>query len=288
MKKRQVLGRGLEALIPVDKEVQDHGAGEMAQTIFECPVGKITPNESQPRQRFDSHKLKELADSIRTKGVLQPLLVRKNDGGYEILAGERRWRAARMAGLQTVPVMVKDWSGADAVMTALVENIHREDLNPLEEAEAYRQLIDEYGLSQEEVSRQVGKDRSTVTNTLRLLRLPDAVRKELLRGEISMGHARALLALSDEQAQIRMARRVIEERLSVRECERLVQEGAGPKKKRHKKKEKSPDELRLLEGLQRKLGTKVELFSGKKRGRLVIHYYSNEQLEKLLQLLGWR
>ncbi len=288
MKKRQVLGRGLEALIPVAKDHKSHSGEEPVPGIFECPISKLLPNESQPRQRFDGQKLKELAESIRAKGVLQPILVRKRDGNYEILAGERRWRAARLAGLPTVPVLVKESSGSDALEIALVENLQREDLNPLEEAEAYRQLVEEHGLSQEDVSKRVGRERSTVTNTLRLLKLPAAVQKELLRGEISMGHARAILAMPDEQAQVRLARKVISERLSVRECEKLAQEGAGTKKKRSKKRERSPDEVRLLDGLQRRLGTKVELFPGKKRGRLVIHYYSNEQLDKILQLIGWR
>jgi ParB family chromosome partitioning protein len=284
LKKHRALGRGLEALIPVAARREPALEGVR---VTECPIEQLVANDHQPRQRFDEQKLRELAGSIKAKGILQPLLVRKKGDKFEILAGERRWRAARIAGLNTVPVVVKEFNNTEAIEVALVENLQREDLNPLEEAEAYRQLTTEHGLSQEELARRVGKDRSTVANTLRLLKLPQAVQQELLQGNISMGHARAILALPNEESQLRLARRVVAERLTVRECERLAQPAAGGKKspaKRHK----SPDELRLVEGLQRRLGTKVELFAGPKRGRLVIHYYSNEQLDNIIRLIEGR
>jgi len=284
LKKHRPLGRGLEALIPVATRRESATEGVR---VMECSIEQLVANDRQPRQRFDEQKLRELASSIKSKGILQPLLVRKKGDKFEILAGERRWRAARLAGLGTVPVVVKEFNNTEAIEVALIENLQREDLNPLEEAEAYRQLTTEHGLSQEELAQRVGKDRSTVANTLRLLKLPEAVQQELIRGNISMGHARAILALPDEEAQLRLARRVVAERLTVRECERLAQPATGGKK-RPAKRQKSPDELRLVEGLQRRLGTKVELFAGTKRGRLVIHYYSNEQLDNIIRLIEGR
>lgn len=284
MKKHKALGRGLEALIPVSSRPQPLSRGAQ---VIECPVEQLVANELQPRQRFDEQKMRELVGSIKSKGILQPLLVRKKGDRYEILAGERRWRAARLAGLKMVPVMVKEFNDTEAIEVALIENLQREDLNPLEEAEAYRQLTAEHGLSQEELARRVGKDRSTVANTLRLLKLPATVQEELLKGNIAMGHARAILSLADEAAQLRLARRVVAERLTVRECERLAQ--PAPARKRPARRERSPDEARLVDGLQRRLGTKVELLAvSRKRGRLVIHYYSNEQLDRIVQLIEGR
>jgi len=279
--KRKVLGRGLEALIPREAPKP---AGEEAG-LFHCEIEKLIPNKDQPRQSFDEAKLRELTESVRSRGIIHPLIVRKQNGGYMIVTGERRWRAAKLAGLRTVPVVVKDISGAELVELALVENIQREDLNPLEEAEAYRQLIEEHGLTQEQLAKRVGRQRSSVANALRLLRLPAEVRRFLLTGELSMGHARAILGVPSAVAQAALARRVVRERLSVRECEELVRQApvkvAGPKKK-PRRHNYSPQEYRLVESMQRSLGTKVDLRKSAKGGRVIIHYYSPEELDRIV------
>lgn len=279
---RKVLGKGLRALIP-------ESAGEMeekAGSVILCPVDKIRPNEDQPRQAFDEDKLKELAESIRANGVMQPILVRRLDGGYQIIAGERRWRAARMAGLSAVPAMVKEASGTRMLELALIENIQREDLNPLEEAEAYRQLVEEHGLTQEELSERVGRQRSTVANTLRLLKLPEEVRRMLLTGDLSMGHARALLSLGSAAEQLELARSIVSGKLSVRATENSVraQAGAGARKEA-KGRRGSPAENRLKEELQRRLATKVEISSRRRGGKIVIHYYGLEDLDRLVNII---
>jgi ParB family chromosome partitioning protein len=290
--KRKVLGKGLEALIPREKGVKPATAG-----LFECPVEQLTPNEDQPRQSFDERKLRELAESLKTSGVIEPLIVRKQGGGlegprFQIVAGERRWRAAKLAGMTTVPVLVKDLSAAEMLEVSLIENIQREDLNPLEEAEAYRQLVEEHGLTQEQLAKRVGRQRSSVANMLRLLRLPAEVRRFLLTGELSMGHARAILGVSGQEAQAKLARRVVREKLSVRQCEDLVRStpsGADkPGRSRAGKPRYGPVDRRLVESLQRRLGTKVDLRRGAKGGKLVIHYYSPEELNRLVATIEGR
>ncbi|RME29416.1 MAG: ParB/RepB/Spo0J family partition protein [Deltaproteobacteria bacterium] len=277
-KKRSPLGKGLHALIPAHAQKQQQAGAR----VVRCPIGDIVPNSRQPRQSFDTDKLKQLADSVRSQGVLQPLLVRSTkDGKYQIIAGERRWRAAKMAGLQFVPVIVKDLSDAASVEVALIENIQREDLNPLEEAEAYRQLIEEHRLTQAKVAERVGKSRSHVTNLLRLLNLPPAVKKALLEGKLTMGHARALLAISDPNRQKAMADMIVARALSVRQVEQLAagkkvtQKGASTGRSR----KLTANEAALVESLQRSLGTKVELKKGRKGGKLVIEYYTLDQLD---------
>jgi ParB family chromosome partitioning protein len=259
---------------------------EKAGSVILCPVDKIRPNEDQPRQAFDEEKLKELAESIRANGVMQPILVRRLDGGYQIIAGERRWRAARMAGLLAVPAMVKEASGTRMLELALIENIQREDLNPLEEAEAYRQLVEEHGLTQEELSERVGRQRSTVANTLRLLKLPEEVRRMLLTGDLSMGHARALLSLGSAAEQLELARSIVSGKLSVRATENSVraQAGAGARKEARSRRG-SPAENRLKEELQRRLATKVEISSRRRGGKIVIHYYGLEDLDRLVNII---
>ena len=278
--KRKVLGRGLEALIP--REVQQP---KPESGWFHCEIEKLTPNKDQPRQSFDEHKLRELTESVRSRGIIHPLIVRKQNGGFLIVAGERRWRAAKLAGLKTVPVVVKDVSGAELVELALIENIQREDLNPLEEAEAYRQLIEEHGLTQEQLAKRVGRQRSSVANALRLLRLPSEVRRFLLTGELSMGHARAILGIPSAVGQAALARRVVKERLSVRECEELVRQTparTSRSKKRPRQYEYSTQENHLIESMQRRLGTKVDLRKSAKGGRVIIHYYSPEELDRIV------
>jgi ParB family chromosome partitioning protein len=278
--KRKVLGRGLEALIP--REVQ---APKKEPGLLHCEVDRLVPNKDQPRQSFDEQKLRELSESVRSRGIIHPLIVRKQNGGFTIVTGERRWRAAKLAGLKTVPVLVKDISDAEMVEMALVENIQREDLNPLEEAEAYRQLIEEHGLTQDQLAKRVGRQRSSVANVLRLLKLPAEIRRYVLTGELSMGHARAILGVVGSSAQTALARRVVKERLSVRECEELVRQAPAPaarRKKRPRKASYSTEEYRLIESMQRRLGTKVDLRKSTKGGRVIIHYYSPEELDRIV------
>lgn len=286
--KRKVLGRGLEALIPREPRGTADGAG-----LYDCPVDRLVPNQEQPRQSFDQHKLRELTESVRARGVLQPLVVRRDDGRFQIVAGERRWRAAKLAGLETVPVIVKDLSGSDMLEIALIENLQREDLNPLEEADAYRQLIEEHGLTQEQLAERVGRQRSSVANVLRLLKLPDEVRRYVLTGQLSMGHARAILGASGASAQKALARKIVREGLSVRACEQLVRrapasKSTGKPARSHRRGRYSAADYRLVESLQRRLGTKVDLHPGAKGGRLVIHYYSPEELDRVVSVIEGR
>jgi len=289
--KRKALGRGLKALIPVD-ENKSPGTGVSGGGLFQCPVDRLVPNADQPRQSFDKQKLAELTESVRSKGVIQPLVVRAlGDGRFQIVAGERRWRAARLAGLERVPVVVKDLSGADLLEVALIENIQREDLNPLEEAEAYRQLIEEHGLTQDRLAKQVGRQRSTVANALRLLKLPEEVQQFLMTGELSMGHARAILGVEGASAQKALARKVVREGLSVRACEELVRTKAKATPQPARKgqqKTLDPQQRRLVEDLQRRFGTKVDLHPGRRGGKLVIHYFSNGELDHILEVISSR
>ncbi len=285
--KRQALGKGLRALIPVG----DDKPQAVAPGYILCSPDELLPNGKQPRQRFDPDKLSELVESIKSKGVIQPLIVRKHSKGYQIVAGERRFRAAKLAGVTAIPVVVKDLSDAEILEVALVENLQREDLNPLEEAEAYRQLIEEHGLTQDELATRVGRQRSTVANTLRLLKLPDVVRRWLQNGELSMGHARAILGLPTPAEQLALAKQVIKERLSVRECEELVRAKPDQKtntKKIPRQKRYSTEQLALIESLQRRLGTKVDLHTGQKGGKLIIYYFSLDELDHLLAVIGGR
>ncbi len=282
--KRKVLGRGLDSLIPVAKEETPGLKGEAG--VLLCPIEKIAPNPHQPRQSFDEQRLQELSDSIKSHGIIQPLVVCDHDGLFQIVAGERRWRAAKLAGLKQVPVIIKDLSPAAVIETALIENIQREDLNPLEEAEAYRQLIEEHGITQEQLASRVGRQRSSVANMLRLLKLPEEIQRFLLTGDLTMGHARAILGISGAQAQIAMARKVVEHKLSVREIEELVRQTPQPAtkaKKPPRKSHYSPEEFGLIESMQRVLGTKVDLKRGaKKGGKLIIHYCSPEDLDRIM------
>src|SRR5437763_16962934 len=214
--KRPALGRGLGALIPGGCPAERKG-------VMNLGIEEIRPDRSQPRRHFDEAHIEELAESIRSRGVLLPLIVRRAESGYVLVAGERRWRAAQRAGLREVPVMIREVSEKESFELALIENIQREDLNPIEEEEAYKRLIEEHGLTQEELAARVGKDRSTVANALRLLRLPEAIKQAIVAGQLSMGHARALLALPDETDLRRAAEKVIGENLSVRAVEALVQ-----------------------------------------------------------------
>ncbi len=279
MKERRGLGKGLEALIPV--------AQEPPGGVSQVPVTAITPNPLQPRARLDPEALAELATSIREHGLIQPLIVsQQGPERYQLIAGERRWQAAQMAGMATVPVILKETTPQQSLELALVENIQRADLNPLEEASAFRQLVEEFGLTQEQVADRVGKSRTAVTNTMRLLRLPAQVREALVGGTIFEGHARALLALPTAEAQVASFKVIVKRSLSVRQTEELVRRllaRPGPEKT---KRTLTPESEALEEEFRQTLGTKVNLYRSRKgRGRLVIHFYSEEELQAIYDVI---
>lgn len=271
------LGKGLGALISSANNESEHTG------IKELKINEIEPNVNQPRKNFDDEKLKNLAESIKQHGIVQPIIVKQENNTYRIVAGERRWRAARIAGLTTVPVIIKDISDRQVMEIALIENLQREDLNPIEEAEAYEKLIKEYGITQEEVSNIVGKSRSAIANSIRLLSLAEKIKDFIAGEELSSGHARALLGIVDKELQLKAAQEVIERKLSVRETEMLVKK-YNSKKKKTKKKEKSEEYFEIEERLKNILGTKVQLISSNKKGKILIEYYSNDELERLLEL----
>jgi ParB family chromosome partitioning protein len=274
--KRPALGRGLGALIPGGSPAERKG-------VMNLGIEEIRPNRAQPRRHFDDAHIEELAESIRSKGVLLPLIVRRVSEGYVLVAGERRWRAAQKAGLRELPVMVREVTEKEAFEIALIENIQREDLNPIEEAEAYKRLIEEHGLTQEELAARVGKDRSTVANALRLLRLPDPIKQAIVAGQLSMGHARALLAIADEGDLRKAAARVIAENLSVRAAEALVQRLKSKRLPKQKRDAHGGTQVRhLVEKLQRKLGARVELKDKGGSGTLEIRYGSLQELDRVL------
>lgn len=282
LNKKKVLGRGLGALIG-EASVERAVPSAAKEKFFLCPVADINPNPTQPRKHFEETALMELSESIKEKGVIEPLIVRRSAGGYELIAGERRWRASRMAGLAEVPVVVVEASDEESLELAIIENIQRQDLNAMEEAESYRSLMG-FGLTQEEVAKKVSKDRATIANYLRLLNLPHEVREEIIKGSISMGHARALLSIEGHARQTELCRQIITKGLSVREAEALA---AGEKKGKPARRPgamdavKSPveDELRSI------FGTKVSLKDRKGKGSIEISYFSPDERERLLELL---
>lgn len=274
------LGRGLEALIPAVEEEMTTAV----QGVIEAPLSSITPNPHQPRAPIRDQDLVELAASIEEHGIIQPLIVTRVPDGYQLVTGERRWRAARLAGLPTVPVIVKDIVPSQMLELALVENVQRSDLNALEEATAYRQLTEEFGLTQEEVARRVGKSRVAVSNTLRLLKAARAVQEALLEGTLSEGHARALLGLEQPQAQEAALKVVLKRELNVRQTEELVRRLLGlHREKQPPAREDAPEMLALETRFREALGTKVNLARGKKGGRIVIYFYSEEELDALYE-----
>lgn len=279
---RKGLGKGLSALIP-DMQPED------AERVQELPIDRIQPNPYQPRKRFDDAKLAELAESIKAHGIVQPLVVRKAGDGYELVVGQRRLLAARMAGLAEVPVVVSDLDDAEMIQVALIENLQREDLNPMEEAESYRRLVEEFGMSQEELAGVLGRSRPSIANTLRLLNLQPEVQEVVSRGTISMGHARALLAIQDPALQVEACRYVVEHELSVRETEDLVRRvlasGRVGGKEKREERPKDPEIASLEERLRRVFGTQVRIIPGKKKGKIEIEYYSDDDLERILALV---
>jgi ParB family chromosome partitioning protein len=279
---KQALGKGLGALIPDLSMLDDKAKKELG--ILEIELDRIVPNEYQPRKVFQDDKLRELAASIKEQGVIQPVIVHRAGGGYQLIAGERRWRASRLAGLKTIPALVKEASKRELLEMALIENIQREDLNPLEAAEAYKRLQDEFKLTQDELARRVGKERSTVTNFLRILHLPREVKQDLNAGALSMGHAKALLSLERSRDQIQAAALIVKKGLSVREAEAIANRLKNPSKE---KKPRQDQGLKAVEEkLKKSLGTKVSIASKSKGGRIVIEYYSAEELDRILEKIG--
>lgn len=286
MAQRKGLGKGLDALIPGGKPPGTTSVGAGGGGVQRVAVDAIQRNPRQPRVQFKEKELAELAESIREHGVIQPLIVLPNgDGTFILIAGERRWQASQKAGLQTVPVITRQANNQELLELALIENVQRADLNAMEEAEAYRQLVEDFGLSHEAVAKRVGKSRVAVTNTLRLLGLADAVKQALVDEKITEGHARALLMLSTQKAQSSALQTLLNLSLSVRQAEELARKLAGQKLIKAKKPNRSADVNDVEKRLQNSLGTKVALKHGKKGGTLTIYYYSDEELDALLDKL---
>ncbi len=300
--KKKGLGRGIDSLIPpakkeqsgkkTDKEIKEVEVVKEvvkevlvpAETVVK--LSDIEPNRKQPRKHFDKEALEELAESIKNYGMIQPIVVQKKDDYYEIIAGERRWRAAKIAKLKEVPVIIKEYSNQEVMEIALIENIQRRDLNPIEEAMAYKSLITEYHLKQDELAQRLSKSRAAISNSMRLLRLPDGVQQYLINGSLSMGHARALLSLDHEEHQLEAVKQIVEKDLSVRETEKLVKNILNPKQV--KLPIPSSEDIvyeKIEERLKDTLGTKVSLNHKKGgRGKIEIEYFSKEELERLLEL----
>ncbi|NLP47115.1 MAG: ParB/RepB/Spo0J family partition protein [Epulopiscium sp.] len=277
------LGKGLSALIQ-EQQLSTMDELSAAQWIS---IHEVMPNEHQPRKKFKEEGLQELAKSIEQYGILQPLIVKKVAGGYEIIAGERRWRAARMLKIDQIPVMIQNFNSQKALEISLIENIQREDLNPIEEAKAYQRLIEEFNLTQEKIAKKVSKSRSVIANSLRLLQLDPRVQEMLIEEVITSGHARALLGISDLELQYQVAQKVFDEELTVRETEKLIKKLLDPKSQKRKKQSSplQPVYQEIEERFKQILGTKVQISQGKNKGKIEIEYYSNEDLERILSLM---
>ena len=288
-RKKLALGRGLDALIPDAPSIGEMNQDQGGRPFLECDIDLIQPNRYQPRSHFAPEELAQLSESIREQGVLQPILVRKSDLGYELVAGERRLRAARMAGLDYVPVVVKTVTDAQMLEMSIVENIQRENLNSIEEAEAYHRLIAEFGLTQEQAAKRVGKSRSAVANFLRLRQLPGPIKDSIIDGKLSMGHARALLAADSPSLQRTAWRAILDKGLSVRQTEALVKRLNKASENVDRKKMETAEDRHLstvADDLSRRFGTRVQIKRSGKKGRLEIEFYSNDDLNRLLDLLN--
>jgi ParB family chromosome partitioning protein len=279
MVKRKALGKGLGALIPSSSRGGDSGSA-----LLELDISQVQPNPEQPRTVFEEKALQELANSIKEHGILQPLVVRKAGGNYQIIVGERRWRAAQLAGLHKVPALLQESDDVNALEIALIENIQRQDLNPLEEARAYQMLMDRFDMTQEQVSERVGKDRSTVSNMVRLLKLHDDVKKHIINGDIEMGHARALLSIPDVITQRELCAEIIKKNLTVREVEMRVKKKT-PAKKTKKLVKSDPFIKDAQNKLADKLETRVDIKPGTRGGKIVLKYTSDKELNRLYELL---
>ena len=283
-------GLGLEALL--NNKMTELNEKTVETGVFEVDIDKVEPNKNQPRKRFEETALEELAESIKEHGVLQPIILKKIDSGYEIIAGERRWRASKIAGMKKIPAIVKKIDELKAFETALVENLQREGLNPMEEAKSYKRLIEEFSLSQEEAGKKVGKSRSVVANAMRLLNLDEWVQNFVSENKLTNGHGRALLGITDKDVQFELAEKIIEEELSVRETESLVKKISENKNKKFSEKEESQskkfktDNYKYIENdLKSIFGTKVKLSNKKNKGKIEIEYYSDEDLDRLISLI---
>ena len=296
------LGKGLDSLIPMgsvssekkaDSKEENKESKDSKATETVVKITQVEPNREQPRKNFDEDALQELADSIKQFGLLQPILVQDRKTHYEIIAGERRWRAAKLAGLKEVPVIIRDYTDQEIVEISLIENIQREDLNPIEEAQAYKRLLTEFNLKQDEVAERVSKSRTAVTNSMRLLKLCDEVQQMIIDDMLSTGHARALISIEDPEQQYMIAQKIFDEKLSVREVEKLVKDLNKPEKpkKESNKEDKSLDIIyeAIEEKLKQSLGTKVSIVSrGDGAGKLEIEFYTHDDLEKITDLLTGR
>lgn len=293
--KKNALGKGLANLLRED-DLQEEKEVVVKEVIVKEPTEiylkttEVEPNRNQPRKNFDEDLLEELAESIKQYGIIQPLVVKKRKDYYEIVAGERRWRAAKMAGLKQVPVIIKDYSEQEIMEIALIENIQREDLNPIEEAKAYQRLIKDYNLKQEEVAEKVAKSRTTITNSMRLLKLDERVQQMLINDLLSTGHARALLAIEDKELQYDIAKKVIDEKMSVREIEKLIKELSTQKVANEKKEELDEGTKLAYKNMEDKIkniiGSKVVIKTkDKNKGKIEIDYYSQDELERIVDLI---
>ena len=294
--KKKGLGKGLDSLIPDNKSMKSVTSEKTVESkedaaaksgVQVMKINEVEPNRDQPRKNFDEDALLELSDSIKQFGVLQPLLVRKRKDYYEIIAGERRWRAAKLAGVKEVPVIEKEYTDQEILEIGLIENIQRENLNPIEDAIAYKRLLEEFNLKQDEVAERVSKSRTAVTNSMRLLKLSDKVQQMIIDDMISTGHARALLAIDDPELQYTLANKIFDEKLSVRETEKLVKEIKNPKKPKEKKPVANSFIYQDLEEKMKSVfGTKVSIASkGKGKGKIEIEYYSDDELEHLFDMM---
>jgi len=285
---REALGKGINALIPDFEmgvpESRENGPAKNTELL----IDEISPNRFQPRKYFDDNKLEELVASIRENGVLQPILVQKSDTGYELVVGERRWRASKKAGLKKIPALIREVTDAQALELAIIENIHRQDLNPIEEADAYAHLSDEFALTQEMIAKKVGKSRTAVTNTLRLLKLSRNIKEDLISGKISMGHARALLGLDNAGQREALRQEIFKQDLTVRQTESRVNrlKQPVPAKPVALVSKKNIFIKDLAKELERRLGTKVDIKPAKKGGKLVVTYYSDDDLDRIKDLIG--
>lgn len=278
------LGKGLGALISEASTDSNKEKG-----VLELGINEIEPNIDQPRKSFDEKALIQLSESIKVHGIVQPIIVKKEDDIYRIVAGERRWRAARLLDIKKVPVIVRDFSNKQVMEIALIENIQREDLNPIEEAEAYNRLLTDHNMTQEEISNSIGKSRPAIANSLRLLTLSESIKKFLISGQISSGHARALLSLENSEEQEIICKEIIEKNMNVRETEKLVRNIKNKNKNTKKKvvnKESDYEFEKVEENLQNILGTKVKIINNNKKGKIMIEYYSKEELNRLIELIG--
>lgn len=269
------LGKGLGALITNESTEDESG-------VIELKINEIEPNAGQPRKYFDDEKLVQLSESIKQNGIIQPIIVKKNESNYTIIAGERRWRAAKLAGISTIPALIKDYTEQQVMEIALIENLQREDLNPIEEADAFINLMNEFNLTQEQIAEKIGRSRSSIANTIRLLGLSNDVRKMIISGDLTSGHARTLVIIQNDELQKTAADYIVNNKLNVRETENYIKSLLNKKDKKKNTKNENPEFKYVEDKLKNILGTKVKLNANKNRGKITIEYYSNDELDRLL------